>query len=230
MAVVLPSEESSYFGGSTLRRSHSQPKFSSHGSSYSTRPTPPQPRKIPHSYNHSSKPYDNSSPTSSPRTNSTSTDDSYSSTPASSFSLPCEYDDDSGALQLAVPPDDQFVLRPYTQHDEYRVEDLEAPTSPKTGDSYTVSPADADSHSTSRPQSPSYERAEDDTAVRPQPSRHVDYLSHNWKEEDIWSSWRYIVSRRGLVANGARLENASWRSWMKAKNCLRTVSPETLNW
>src|SRR5205809_158987 len=27
----------------------------------------------------------------------------------------------------------------------------------------------------------------DDTAVRIEPSRHVDYLSHNWKEEDIWS-------------------------------------------
>lgn len=30
--------------------------------------------------------------------------------------------------------------------------------------------------------------AEDDSAVQLPPSRHVDYLSHNWEEEDIWSS------------------------------------------
>jgi hypothetical protein len=30
--------------------------------------------------------------------------------------------------------------------------------------------------------------------------------------------------------NAARLENASWRTWLKAKNNLKTVSPETLNW
>jgi hypothetical protein len=26
------------------------------------------------------------------------------------------------------------------------------------------------------------------------------------------------------------LENASWRTWMKAKNNLKTISPESLNW
>ncbi|CAK7566097.1 MAG: protein phosphatase regulator [Sporothrix epigloea] len=72
--------------------------------------------------------------------------------------------------------------------------------------------------------------AEDDTAIRAIPSRHVDYLSHNWKEEDIWESWKYIVSRRGDYSNSARLENASWRTWVKSKNKLKTVSPETLNW
>lgn len=74
------------------------------------------------------------------------------------------------------------------------------------------------------------DRAEDDTAIRQQPTRHVDYLSHNWTEEEIWSSWRYIVSRRKDYMNAARLENASWRTWLKAKNNLKTVSPETLNW
>ncbi|KAI9822061.1 MAG: hypothetical protein M1826_000569 [Phylliscum demangeonii] len=72
--------------------------------------------------------------------------------------------------------------------------------------------------------------AEDDTAVQQEPSRHVDYLSHEWREEDLWSSWRHIVSRRKLYANSARLENASWRSWAQSKHRLRTVSPETLNW
>ncbi|KAH8783448.1 hypothetical protein F5883DRAFT_404230 [Diaporthe sp. PMI_573] len=71
---------------------------------------------------------------------------------------------------------------------------------------------------------------EHDTAVRLQPSRHVDYLSHDWREDDIWSSWKYIVSKKGDYTNAARLENASWRSWMKVKNKLKTVSPETLNW
>jgi Fungal protein of unknown function (DUF1752) len=70
----------------------------------------------------------------------------------------------------------------------------------------------------------------DDQAVEDQPTRHVDYLSHEWKEEDIWSSWRYIVARRNVYNNSVRLENASWRTWTKAKYHLKTVSPETLNW
>jgi hypothetical protein len=113
-----------------------------------------------------------------------------------------------------------------------QVEDLEPPPSPRTGDSYTVSPtSNSTSTNVSRPESPDrFEHAEDDTAVRSQPSRHVDYLSHNWKEEDIWSSWKHIVSKRKAYNNSSRLENASWRTWAKSKNKLRTVSPETLNW
>lgn len=63
-----------------------------------------------------------------------------------------------------------------------------------------------------------------------EPSRHVDYLSHDWKESDISACWRNIVSRRRDVTNSARLENASWRTWTKAKYNLRTVSPESVNW
>lgn len=70
----------------------------------------------------------------------------------------------------------------------------------------------------------------DDSVVRHEPSRHVDYLSHDWKEEDIWASWRYMVGKRKVYSNAARLENASWRTWAKAKFKLKTVSPETLNW
>ncbi|EKV11567.1 Protein phosphatase type 1 complex subunit Hex2/Reg1, putative [Penicillium digitatum PHI26] len=70
----------------------------------------------------------------------------------------------------------------------------------------------------------------DDTLLEDEPSRHVDYLSHDWKEEDIWSSWRYVTSRRNDYSNGVRLENASWRTWAKAKYNLRTISPESLNW
>ncbi|KAJ5937000.1 hypothetical protein N7466_003450 [Penicillium verhagenii] len=72
--------------------------------------------------------------------------------------------------------------------------------------------------------------AADDTSVEDEPSRHVDYLSHDWREEDIWSSWRYVAARKNDYSNGVRLENASWRTWAKAKNNLGTISPETLNW
>jgi hypothetical protein len=74
------------------------------------------------------------------------------------------------------------------------------------------------------------EQAEDDSAIRPQPSRLVDYLSHNWREEDIWASWRQLVSNRSAYHNGARLENVIWRSWMKKKNDLKTIDPAALNW
>ncbi|KAH6645725.1 hypothetical protein BKA67DRAFT_123937 [Truncatella angustata] len=73
-------------------------------------------------------------------------------------------------------------------------------------------------------------RAGDDTLVQRHPSNHVDYLSHDWVEEDIWSSWRYLVSNRGECSNAQRLENASWRAWTKTKCNLKTVSPETINW
>lgn len=72
--------------------------------------------------------------------------------------------------------------------------------------------------------------AADDSSVEDEPSRHVDYLSHEWREEDIWASWRYVATRRKDYSNGARLENASWRTWAKAKHNLGTISPETLNW
>jgi hypothetical protein len=35
--------------------------------------------------------------------------------------------------------------------------------------------------------------AADDTSLEDEPSRHVDYLSHEWREDDIWPSWRYVV-------------------------------------
>lgn len=71
----------------------------------------------------------------------------------------------------------------------------------------------------------------DDTAIKEQPSRQVDFLSHEWREEDIWSSWRNIVAqRRTVYGERSRLENASWRTWAKTKFDLETVSPERLNW
>lgn len=70
----------------------------------------------------------------------------------------------------------------------------------------------------------------DDSQLQHEPMARVDYFSHDWNESDLSSSWRYIVSRRQEMANSARLENASWRTWAKAKYNLKTVSPESLNW
>ncbi|KAK8844076.1 hypothetical protein IAR55_006870 [Kwoniella newhampshirensis] len=62
------------------------------------------------------------------------------------------------------------------------------------------------------------------------PSICVDYLSHDWSEKDIWASWRNMTRHKHEIANGVRLENASWRTWQKQRNKLKTISPETLNW
>ncbi|KAL0953963.1 hypothetical protein HGRIS_005123 [Hohenbuehelia grisea] len=70
----------------------------------------------------------------------------------------------------------------------------------------------------------------DDSSVSTQPRAQVDYLSHEWQEEDVWRSWRNMTKQKNDIANGQRLENASWRTWWKQRNGLGTVSPETLNW
>ncbi|CDO95536.1 unnamed protein product [Kluyveromyces dobzhanskii CBS 2104] len=74
----------------------------------------------------------------------------------------------------------------------------------------------------------------DDNDLMYEPSRHVDYLSHKWNENEISQSWRYIVLKKKRkdtdLINAARLENASWRTWAKARNNLTTVNPESLNW
>lgn len=233
MAVVLSSDENGYFSSSDLRRSYSQPNFvTQHQAFHASASSSSQSNFYP------AKTYEKSPPSSaesSPRTiHLESTDLSCSSTPASTFSLPPSDCDESVGLGPAQN-DEQIILPQYDDAGFYnQLEDLEPPPSPGTGDSYAPSPNEHEQEtptSTSRPESPSpLERAEDDIALRAQPSRHVDYLSHNWKEEEIWSSWKLIVSRRGDYSESARLENASWRTWMKSKYKLRTVSPETLNW
>ncbi|KAK7421024.1 protein phosphatase regulator [Neonectria punicea] len=244
MAVVLSSDDNGYFAASSLRRSHSS-SFVTSSSAFSAA------SRLNDAYNSPSKTYSDSthsSAPSSPRTiHADSSDLSCVSTPATNLSIASEYDDHLG---LADSPEDHFMFPSFAQeklfvHPQLHPDDnLEPPPSPRTGDSYTVSPADHessddgshdDSHDasndTSRPGTPEFgDHAEDDTAISTRPSRQVDYLSHEWQEEDIWSSWRYIVTRRGEFANSARLENASWRTWMKAKNGLKTISPESLNW
>ncbi|GMM58351.1 protein phosphatase regulator [Maudiozyma humilis] len=75
---------------------------------------------------------------------------------------------------------------------------------------------------------------QDDNDVVVEPERHVDYLSHNWQEDEISNSWKYIILKKKKrdidLVNAARLENASWRTWAKTRNHLKTVSPEVVNW
>ncbi|KHJ32332.1 putative protein phosphatase type 1 complex subunit hex2 reg1 [Erysiphe necator] len=203
MAVVLNSEENSYFSSGPLRRSHSQPKFvntslysKSLCRSLSSNGFP----RLPESYS------------------------SQSLRDTTSCTSSCDLSDES----VSFPSYHEV----YYQHSEQYSPPLSSPCE----DSYIVSPSlppttNNTLTNVSRPQSPDVvERAEDDTAIKIPPSRHVDYLSHNWSEEDIWSSWKHVVSRRKSYSNAPRLENASWRSWVKAKYKLKTVSPETLNW
>lgn len=71
----------------------------------------------------------------------------------------------------------------------------------------------------------------DDSNVQTRlPSICVDYLSHDWQEDDIWQSWKAMTKHKSEIANGVRLENASWRTWAKQRGKLKTISPETLNW
>lgn len=90
----------------------------------------------------------------------------------------------------------------------------------------SVSPPPADTDNFLLPQ--------DDNDLLREPERHVDYLSHEWNESEISNSWKYIIlkkKKRALdLVNAARLENASWRTWAKARNGLKTVSPEVVNW
>lgn len=76
----------------------------------------------------------------------------------------------------------------------------------------------------------SHNAVPDDTSLSTQARGQVDYLSHEWREEDVWRSWRNMTRQKNEIANGARLENASWRTWWKQRNKLKTISPETLNW
>lgn len=110
-------------------------------------------------------------------------------------------------------------------NDNFANEEEEVEPRPR-GLSPSVSPPPADTETLLLPQ--------DDNDVMREPERHVDYLSHNWNEWDISKSWKYIILKKKKRAedlvNAARLENASWRTWAKARNNLKTVLPEIVNW
>jgi hypothetical protein len=210
MAVVLPAEESDYFRpASSMRRSHSQTHFASPSTSYHS--SSAKSSTIPSStHSESYQPSESSSASSSPRTvHAESVDLSYASTPATAFSVLSDYEE---ALSIDDAPEDHFSFPSYGQDkfflrpEYHRGDSLEPPPSPQTNDNDASCVIEDDSAEATGPGTPDCsEHAEDDTAVVSHPSRQVDYLSHDWREEDIWSSWRYIVSRRGEFANSARL-------------------------
>ncbi|KAH7115392.1 hypothetical protein B0J13DRAFT_459767 [Dactylonectria estremocensis] len=135
------------------------------------------------------------------------------------------------AIRPAGPSNGHYLLYPFPKDRCFRPPDdsMEPPPNPKTGNSYTVSPAGHGIPVTTSTSEKLLEHAEDDSAMKAGPWRQVDYLSHDWKEEDIWTSWKYITTRRREYPNSSRLENASWRAWTKCKYKLKTVSPETLS-
>jgi hypothetical protein len=198
MAAVLPPDDNGYFTASGLRPSHSHSNFISSTSPYSTS------SYLSEHYKPASKSYaesNSSSAPSSPRTvHADSVDLSYASTPATNLSIARGYYDTIGLIES---PEDHFMFPSFAQEklyvypeirpDIHYDDSVEPSPSPRTGDSYTVSPAEHKnseeaSHDTSRPETLEHENsehAEDDTAVSSRPSHQVDYLSHEWREEDI---------------------------------------------
>lgn len=51
--------------------------------------------------------------------------------------------------------------------------------------------------------------ATDDSGVAQYPIRYIDYLGYNWNEEDLSSSWRYLVSSKRAIRLHTRLENTA---------------------
>ncbi|KAF4965615.1 hypothetical protein FSARC_6602 [Fusarium sarcochroum] len=72
--------------------------------------------------------------------------------------------------------------------------------------------------------------AKDDMALKLEPSRHVDFLTYDWEDGQLLASWRHTSAQVSKIPFYARLENASWRSWMKLTNNLKEVPPSSLNW
>ena len=148
---------------------------------------------------------------------------SYHSTPPSTISLEAKeelYDLDKSWLPTYTTPSARQIAEPPTP----RPTPVGVPQSPAPTPERLSTPIE-DSESQSR-----LPPVADDSSLKDEPSRQVDYLSHDWREEDIWASWKHITSKRKELGESSRLENASWRQWAKQKNRLSTVSPETLNW
>ena len=227
---------SSLFGSHPLRRSSSQTSFLLQSSTtYSTSPSDPRsgfvnPRR--ESRISTSQP---SSAPSSPRLLSTvSSQPSYTATPSSSLSL--DQQDKAEEEDILFPSYDDDD----DDDEECSLEDIQGlepeadrSSSPNRTSPKNVTPSFSDNlvQSQSRQETSTFQaKAGDDTAVKVEPTKHVDYLSHNWTEEDLWSTWRHLVTKRKVYANASRLENAAWRAWTKSKYQLKTVLPEKLNW
>ena len=153
-----------------------------------------------------------------------SSEPSYASTPVSSASLQDHY--------FSKHDEDEIQFPLYEDESQDQEGSITTPDANRSLESTPASSqsGDGDECGTLVGELSRLQSACDDTAVENQPSWHVDYLSHSWKEEDIWASWRHIVAKRRVLDNSERLENASWRTWAKTMNKLDTISPEALNW
>ncbi|KAI4139790.1 MAG: hypothetical protein L6R39_006112 [Caloplaca ligustica] len=220
----------SYFGSSSLQRSTSHSCLLLQSSSlYSNSSNHQRPSCSQLGYDNRSSTSLPSSAPSSPLLSQlrSSNQPSYTSTPSSSLSLDEDCSIDDKDIQFPCYSDDVSLEQGPAP---------EPPNSPEDSTCHVAVPLKNVLPLTRPPDTKAAKRrrpscsAGDDMKIESIPTRHVDYLSHNWKEEDIWSSWRHIVARRKSYSNSTRLENASWRSWAKSKYRLKTVSPETLNW
>lgn len=137
-------------------------------------------------------------------------------------------DDDSRTYLPHMPR--QPTIEPISESDSSSDSDIDSDTELKEDGSNGAPLERSYSHSPPPTTNSPEFLPHDDNDLLYEPQRHVDYLSHDWKESDIYKSWRYIVLRRKDVANSARLENASWRTWAQLKNHLKTVPPESVNW
>jgi len=211
MAQVLSSRpEGSPFHGTPMRSPSSSSLFNSN---YSLRRNP------------------NSLPDLRVHSPSSSRTSSLRSTPSSSLSLDTKSDESSSEDDCLSFPNYGTSPRSRKPIESLDLEPASlAPKSALLPPSPSPSPADGSSTDTPLTTPDPLPMSEDDTAVRKEPSHHVDYLSYDWREEDIWSSWRHIVEHRKVYGERSRLENASWRTWAKSQFKLKTVSPDTLNW
>lgn len=234
MAEVLSRsshDDQSYYSGSSLKRSAPSRTSLLVGSPPKTSSL--QPAASEPSFEHLER-FSRSLPSSTSLSTRQSCSDfsSFSSTPASTLSFESQSHEDDE--EIAFPAydavqffheDEPLPPSPRPEDDEFQSE-TETQSQPSDASQELASTTDSTRSDSPLP-TPT---VADDTAIKHEPSRHVDYLSHDWREEDIWSSWRHIVSQRKVYGQRSRLENASWRTWAKSKYQLATVSPETLNW
>ncbi|KAI9053811.1 hypothetical protein LZ554_002759 [Drepanopeziza brunnea f. sp. 'monogermtubi'] len=116
---------------------------------------------------------------------------------------------------------------------------------PISGDAGTIETVKPDATVTDASGASSMPECRDSSSISLQPFGNVNYLLHQWREEDVSASWRHLVTKSRTWAEAekkldhaswkrhnavARLENASWRTWSKLRFGCKTVSPQTINW
>lgn len=136
---------------------------------------------------------------------------------------------------------DGIVFPAYDTEDYFnQTKELDPPVSVVSDTASTASPASPVSPaSPATPTSPEKKQSDrskipksagDDNSIEIEPTTQVDYLSHQWKDEEIWASWRLVTTKKDRFKDAIRLENASWRAWSKSKGNLPIISPERLRW